>query len=59
MTDTRRVKRCIIIIIIVRKKRLIINLKIRGSVATNIRYGGVVNHQIKKDLFPSLSAKKN
>jgi len=35
-----------------------INGKLQGSVATNLRYGGVVNNQIKKGLLLSVSEKK-
>jgi len=34
-----------------------INGKLQGSVATNLRYGGVVNNQIKKGLLLSVSEK--
>ena len=35
-----------------------INDKLQGSVATYLRYVGVVNNQIKKGLLPSLPMKK-
>jgi len=36
-----------------------INSKLQGSVATYLRFGGVVNNQIKKGLLLSLWVKKN
>ena len=37
----------------------VINDKLRGSVATRLRCGGVVNNQIKKGLSMSMRVKKN
>jgi len=36
-----------------------INDKLQGSVATHLRFGGVVNKQIKKGLMLSPRMKKN
>ena len=36
-----------------------INDKLQGRVATYLRYGGVVNNQIKKGLLLSLWERKN
>ena len=36
-----------------------INDKLQDSVATYLRFSGVVNNQIKKGLLPSLRVKKN
>jgi len=35
------------------------NDKLQCSVATNLRYGGIVNNQIKKGLLPSLWVTKS
>ena len=36
----------------------VINDTLQGSVATYLRYGGLINNQIKKDLLMSLGVKK-